>query len=279
MVALTSGLPRGYCPVRRRRRPTPGAHETALSDLLTERRGSVLTLTMSRERVRNALGAELVEALRRAIEDADDDASVRALVLRGGGSGFCAGSDLRELAAASPAGMRVHERRTAELTRRIAGSSRPVVAAVEGFAVGGGFFLAAACDVVVSAAGVRWSLPEVELGWVPPWGLQLLAARVGAATARRLCWGIDPLTAVEAHRLGVVDVITADGGADAEADRIATRLASMPSAGVASTKRAFRGLVMGDAEVLDEDASARFASDVASPEAQAAIERFRVARG
>jgi enoyl-CoA hydratase/carnithine racemase len=250
-----------------------------LSDLLIERHGLVLTLTLARERVRNALGSALVAALSRAIEDADQDDSVRALVLRGGGSGFCAGSDLRELAGMSANDMGVHERRTAELTRRIAGCSRPVVAAVEGFAIGGGFFLAAACDVVVSGAGARWQLPEVELGWVPPWGLQLLAARVGPVTARRLCWGIDPLNAADAVRLGVADLVMEDGHAHEEADRIATRLASMPPSGVASTKRAFRGLIMRDAEAMDEDAAERFVADVGSHEAQASIDRFRPARG
>ena len=154
-----------------------------------------------------------------------------------------------------------------------------MVAAVEGFAVGGGFFLAAACDVVVSGVGARWSLPEVGLGWVPPWGLQLLSARVGPVTARRLCWGIDSLSATDAVRLGVADLVTEDGRAHEEAERVATRLATMPPAGVASTKRAFRGLVLGDAEAMDEDASERFAADAGSPEARASIDRFRVARG
>ena len=253
--------------------------DDASAGLRIERAGGVLTLAIARERVRNALGLELVRDLTTAIEDADDDGSVRAIVLTADGSGFCAGSDLRELATATPHGMLLHERRTAELTRRIAASATPVVAAVEGFAIGGGFFLAIACDIVVSGVGARWSLPEVALGWVPPWGLQLLAARVGPAAARRLCWGIDPLTATEAHRLGAVDVLVEDGGAGAEAKRIASRLAEMPPEGVASTKRALGALILRDAEALDEDAGHRFALDVRSPAAEATMARFRVTHG
>ncbi len=250
-----------------------------VSEVRIERRGPVLWLTIDRERSRNALSRGVVATLTSQIDAADADPTLRAIVLTGAGSGFCAGSDLRELAAASPSGMSLHERRTAELTRRIATARVPVIAAVEGFAIGGGMFLAVACDLVVAGQGVRWGLPEVALGWVPPWGLQLLAARVGPVAARRLCWGVDPLTTSDALRLGVVDVATPDGAAASEAERIATALAAMPPEGVASTKAAFRSLVLRDAELLDEDAGRRFEADVQSTAAAATMARYRETHG
>ena len=243
--------------------------------LVIDRQGFTTVLRLNRPRVRNALGSRLVAALSEALEAAEDDAAVRVIVLHGSDPGFCAGSDLKELAAASLGGMRLHERRSSELTRRIASMSKPVIAAVEGFAIGGGFFLAAACDIVVSGVGATWSLPEVELGWVPPWGLQLLAARVGAAAARRLTWGLEKLSAAEAHRLGAVDVLVDDGDAFARASALATRLAAMPPIAVQATKRSFVPLVLGAAEAIDEDALDRVVAAAATAEGVSSLDRFR----
>jgi enoyl-CoA hydratase/carnithine racemase len=117
--------------------------------------GSIATLTISRPERRNAIGAELVESLFCAFAQLDSDPRVHAIILTGVAPGFCAGSDLKELAETDLAGMRAHERRTAALVRSIALLDKPVIAAVDGFALGGGFVLAVSCDVIVTAANAR----------------------------------------------------------------------------------------------------------------------------
>src|SRR5690606_23992258 len=113
----------------------------------------------------------------------------------------------------TPRQMRVHEAATAALARAIALTDRPVLAAVEGYALGGGCILAASCDLVIAARNARWHLPEVSNGWLPPWGLAALVARLGPVRARRVTWGLAPVEGVEAEQLGLVDQLVEPGEA------------------------------------------------------------------
>src|ERR1700722_6198066 len=161
------------------------------SQLRTEQAGEIAVLTIDRPARRNALGQQLIEELFAEFDRADRGPDTRLIALTGSAPGFCAGSDLKELAGTNLAGMGAHEARTAALARSIALMNKPVVAGIEGFALGGGFVLAVSCDVVVSEPSTRWHLPEVAIGWIPPWGIQALVARVGPVTGRRLVWGAD----------------------------------------------------------------------------------------
>ncbi|HST49784.1 enoyl-CoA hydratase/isomerase family protein [Jatrophihabitans sp.] len=229
-------------------------------------------LQLNRPAVRNALNAALVDRLAAVLAELDDDPDVRAVVLTGSPPGFCAGSDLTELAGLPVAERTRHEARAGYLARRLQQLSIPVLAAVEGFALGGGFLLATSCDIVVSAGQARWQLPEVGLGWVPPWGLQSLLARVGPATARRLAWGEQALSGQQLHRLGAVDEISEPGGALQRAVDLAARLAALPPHAVASTKRAFADA--GSAEGLDARTVEMFGLDCSSTTAQLSFARF-----
>src|SRR5690349_4372057 len=131
------------------------------SELRTEQVGAITVLTFDRPARRNALGHQLIEDLFVALDRADRDPATRVIMLTGAAPGFCAGSDLKELAGMDLAGMGAHEARTAALARSIALMSKPVVAAVDGFALGGGCVLAVSCDIVVSEPSARWHLPEV----------------------------------------------------------------------------------------------------------------------
>ena len=184
--------------------------------------GDVRRLVLSRTNRRNALGSATVAGLIDELGVLDDDPTVGAIVLEGSPPGFCAGSDLKEIAAMDLAAMCRHETESATLTRRIVQIAKPVVAAVEGFAMGGGFMLAIACDIVVSATDARWALPEVSLGWVPPWGLELLAAR-------RFAYGFESFDGEEAYRLGIADYTARSGEAGAVARDIAQKLAALPA--------------------------------------------------
>jgi enoyl-CoA hydratase/carnithine racemase len=209
-----------------------------------------------------------------ALLQADRDPSVRCIVLTGAPPAFCAGSDLKELSGLSIEAMCDHEAKTARVARMICGLSTPVVSAVEGFALGGGFILAISCDIVVTASDARWHLPEVPIGWLPPWGLRALIARVGPVRARLLTLGAEPIDGQEAHRLGVADLIVDPGAALDRAMAYSSKIAGLPRESVASTKRFFEVFAGDDAERLDADASRAFAADCQSDAAKATLARF-----
>lgn len=246
----------------------------AVADLLCERDGPVAVLRLNRPAVRNALGSALAERLGSTLTALDADPDVRAVVLTGSPPGFCSGSDLKELAGLSIPAMVRHEDRTGRIVRVVQRLDVPVIAAVEGFALGGGFLLATGCDLVVSSEDARWHLPEVRLGWVPPWGLGTLVTRVGAAAAKRLAWGDRSLTGQDMHRLGAVDEITPPGLALARARELAQRLADLPAHAVASTKRALADATAGSAESFDARTTWMFGEDCRSDAAQAGLHAF-----
>jgi enoyl-CoA hydratase/carnithine racemase len=197
-------------------------------------------LVLSRDQVRNALDLATTEHLLQSISQARDDPAVRAVLLRGEGAGFCAGSDVKEMAQASMAErLRIAERK-AVLMRALAELDKPVVCAVHGFALGGGFMLAIGCDAVVTASDAVWRLPEVELGFFPPWGIEALVRRVGAARARWVVWGTTRLSGAEAFRLGLAELEVPADNVLEEARAVAARLSELPVESVRATKRFFR---------------------------------------
>eukprot|EP01025_Chloroclados_australasicus_P050887 TRINITY_DN59159_c0_g1_i1.p2 TRINITY_DN59159_c0_g1~~TRINITY_DN59159_c0_g1_i1.p2 ORF type:complete len:271 (-),score=46.83 TRINITY_DN59159_c0_g1_i1:76-801(-) len=202
----------------------------------------------------------------------------RAVVLTGAPPAFCAGSDLKELGGLSVPDMCAHEELTASVARQIALLPIPVLAAVEGYALGGGFILATSCDVVVTGKGVKWAMPEVRNGWLPPWGLQSLVARSGPVKARLITWGIEEIDGQEAMRLGVADKVADDGAALDEACGMARRLAALPERSVQSTKRFFEAFNAGPGERLDAEASRLFASDCEGEAAKQLLAKFTVAK-
>lgn len=242
----------------------------------SEMAGAVAIVTLDRAARRNALGTESMRALSAALRAADTNEAVRAIVLAGAAPAFCSGSDLKELGGLSIPQMCDHEAETAAVARSIGFLSKPVVAAVEGYALGGGFILAVSCDVVVSAENARWHLAEVTNGWLPVWGLQALTARVGPVRARLLTWGAEAIDGREALRLGVADAVAPAGDVLARATALAEGLAKLPPEAVASAKRFFEPFVMADAERLDAVSSRMFARDCESSAAQATLSRFTV---
>lgn len=244
--------------------------------LKISRQDRVALLTIDRPQRRNALGSELVAQLRAALAEPDHDPAIGAVVLAGSPPGFCAGSDLKELGAMNMREMCVHEADTAAFARSIGLLSKPVIAAVEGFALGGGFALATSCDLVVTTPSCRWHMPEVTIGWIPPWGLEFLVARCGPVAARRLTWGSEPLDGAEAHRLGVADYLVADASATAEAVVLARRIAALPAPAVAATKRYFTHAIAPGAELRDAEATLLFAENCTHEVAKATLKKFGV---
>lgn len=201
--------------------------------------GRVRELVLDRPQARNALDLETTERLLAALEVAARETPPAALLLHGSGAGFCAGSDVKEMAAVDLETRVAIAARKALLMQRLAQLERPVVAAVHGFALGGGLMLAIGCDVVITATDAVWRLPEVELGFFPPWGLEALLARVSVARARRLVWGDAPLHGDAAARLGLADEAVPSEATLARAREVAHRLAALPEGSVQATKRFF----------------------------------------
>lgn len=232
--------------------------------------GRVLRIALDRPQQRNAMSRAMVAGMLSLFDELADKAPARAVILHGNGRGFCAGSDLGELAAMNEAERAAFERDCGELASRINACPAPVIAAVHGFAIGGGLTLAAACDIVISAEDAIWSLPEVPIGLFPAWGLGAVDDRVGLARARRLAMGLERLTGAGAAEAGLADRVDADPMACARA--LATQLHAMPAAQLAQVKAHYgRGNAWSENDV---EANRRFIAATRSPEARESFLRF-----
>jgi enoyl-CoA hydratase len=188
----------------------------------------VLILTLNRPKVLNALNVETLDALSRAIDAARGDAGVRVIVITGAGDrSFVAGADINELAAQTPVDGREHARRGQALFDRIERLGKPVIAAINGFALGGGCELAMACTIRLAADTARLGQPEINLGLIPGYaGSQRLPRLVGRGRALELLLTGNPVTADEAWRIGLVNKVVPAADLMAEARGLAQALAA-----------------------------------------------------
>jgi len=223
-----------------------------MSVLLHERRGGVEILTLDRPEVRNAINVELAEAIADALDRAEADRDVSAIVLAGSGSVFCAGADLRVVAeAGGPQSLIATRGGFGGITRRTV--TKPLIAAVHGPAVAGGFEIVLACDMVVASHDARFGLPEVQRGLVAgAGGLIRLPQRLPRAIALELITTGDPIDAERAHTLGLVNHLVA-GDAIAVVDAavgLAARIAANSPIAVRESLR----LARAASGITDDDA-------------------------
>ncbi len=178
--------------------------------VLTERRNGVLVITLNRPDARNAVNAALAEGVGAALDELDADDELRVGVLTGAGKGFSSGMDLKAFVAGeSPY---VEGRGFAGITRR--SSRKPLIAAIEGFAVAGGFEVALSCDLIVASKGARLGIPEVKRSLVAAAGaLFRLPRRIPYHLAMELALTGDPIDAERGHQLGLVNRLAEPGGA------------------------------------------------------------------
>ena len=190
------------------------------SPVLSRRDGAVLHLTLNRPQVRNAMNMAMVLALRQALADAERDAGVRAVVLRGAQGHFSAGADIAEMAtarmklAADPNAIADLNAQFGELCADFARSGLAVVALVQGTAMGGGFGLACAADVAIAGESAVFRLPETSLGVVPAQIAPYLVERLGYSQARRLAVTGGRIDARRALEIGLVHELHADAVLD-----------------------------------------------------------------
>jgi 2-(1,2-epoxy-1,2-dihydrophenyl)acetyl-CoA isomerase len=190
--------------------------------LLVEVHDGVMALTLNRPEKRNAIDNDLARALLAAIALAECDDTVRVLLLRGAGPAFCAGRDMG--APPTEDDLRLVQ----AVAQALVSLPKPVVAAVQGWAVGAGLEWALDADVVIAAEGARFKLPEASLGVFVTGGLTAtLPAAVGLARAKGLMLLGEPIGAAQAQAWGLVWQVVADDALDASARRVCERLAQL----------------------------------------------------
>ena len=200
--------------------------------------GPVRTFTLNEPARRNPLSVPLRRELRAALEAAHADEGCRALVITGAGSAFSSGGDLASMPRGDRADARDRLHLVADLISLLVEGPLPVVAAVEGAAVGAGTSLAAACDYVVAGRSARFGAIFGRIGLVADSGLHwTLPRRVGPGPARRMLLRGAIVGAEEAHALGLVDELADDGGSLAAAAAVAAELAAAAPLALAATKR------------------------------------------
>jgi enoyl-CoA hydratase/carnithine racemase len=228
-----------------------------MSDLLLERDGPVATVTLNRPEARNAMTFEMYDELHEACERLDRDAGVRVVILRGAGDrAFASGTDIRQvLAFKTREDALGYEARLSRVLSRIAAMTKPTLAMVQGDAVGGGLFMALACDLRLAAPHARFGAPVARtLGnFLAPTSLALLVATVGPARARELILTARLVEAAEAKTIGLVDEVHPAAALAARTRELAGRLAEHAPLTLAATKEATRRLIAAQSPGSLED--------------------------
>ena len=201
--------------------------EPSYTNILIEHRGAVGLVTLNRPQALNALNAELIGELASALDLFESDDAIGAIVLTGNDKAFAAGADVKEMAGKTYPEIYLEDFIT-QGWERVAQCRKPVVAAVAGFALGGGCEIAMMCDIVIAADTARFGQPEIQLGTMPgAGGTQRLARFVGKAKAMDLCLTGRMMDAAEAERAGLVSRIVPAADLLSEAIKIAERITQM----------------------------------------------------
>ena len=206
-------------------------------NVIVDRDGPVAVVTLNRPQALNALSYGLVKDLSQAMQELDHDPEVRVIVVTGGDKVFAAGADIKEMADKGPFDSLIQERLA--YRDKINKITKPVIAAVIGFALGGGCELAMSCDIIVAAENARFGQPEVNLGIIPgSGGTQRLTHLLGKHRAMELVLTGDILNAVDAERLGLVNRVVPVELCLEEAKNIAKKIAAKPQLAVKAAKEA-----------------------------------------
>ena len=202
--------------------------------VLIESRGRVLLITLNRPEAMNAINSDLAQGLLAAVARLDGDDGLTAGVVTGAGRGFCSGMDLKAFATSGPpAGL-------GDFFER--GARKPLIAAIEGFALAGGLELALSCDLLVTANNVRLGIPEVGVGLFAAGGAVIrLPDRLPYAIAMEMALTADPITAQRAYEFGLVSRLAEPGQAVDVAMELAERIARNAPLSVAASKTIIKG--------------------------------------
>jgi enoyl-CoA hydratase/carnithine racemase len=249
-------------------------------NVLYEKKGSIAYVTLNRPKVLNALNKATIAELTEVFEDARDDTAIRGVILTGAGDkAFAAGADIGEMAEDTPGQAGDKTRQGQRLTTLIENLGKPVVAAVNGFALGGGCELAMACSIRLAVEAARFGQPEVTIGIIPGYGgTQRLPRLVGKGRALRLILTGEMIDAQEAYRIGLVNEIVTAAELISRAEAVLNRIgANAPVAVKLAIEAANRGLDVSLAEGLNIEASL-LANCVATEDMKEGVAAFREKR-
>jgi enoyl-CoA hydratase len=249
------------------------------SALVIDRSDGVLVLTLNRPEARNALSPALITGISDALREATDDDDVRVVVITGAGEkAFCAGMDLRAFAEARDSGNADMGSFNALMWFHKGGFPKPVIAAVNGAAVAGGFELALSCDLVVAADHAKFGLSEVKRGLFAAGGGTTLSARIPLTVAMELGLTGDAIDAARAHAVGLVNRVVPAGDLMKEALALASTVAANGPLALQVTKRLMREAALVDPQrgwASPDDIGLVFASEDAAEGAKAFVEKRR----
>ena len=230
-------------------------------NLLIEHRDRVTTVTLNRPDKLNALNADLLSELKSVFDDLRNRQETRCVILTGAGKAFAAGADIAEIADADPEAATHFSLLGKSAFNTIEQFDCPVIAAVNGFALGGGCELALACDFIIASDRAKFGLPEVKLGVVPGYGgMQRLAARIGAAMARELIYTGDIIDAATADKIGLANRVLPSDQLISSCHDIANKITSAGSRAIAAAKHTLAGLAGGLDDAADRADSENFGS-------------------
>ncbi len=245
-------------------------------DVLIQKRDAIAILTLNRPDKLNALRRKTFAELSSHLQEIQSDPRVGCLIITAAGKAFSAGADIFEYGEMKS----IHD--FIEFTNfgnklydSIVASEKPVIAAVNGYALGGGFELALACDIIVASENATFGLPEIKIGLIPGGGgTQRLPALVGSKVARELLMTGDSITAQEAHRLNIVSDVVAPERLMEESEALATKIAGMSRRALAAIKRLVNMSASSSADLVLPYERLTVASLYETDEAKARIKEF-----
>jgi len=223
-------------------------------DILYTKEGGIAAITLNRPDKRNAFTPEMTDSLYRAIDDAAKDDKVRVLTITGSGQSFCSGADVKAMAQrASQSGGKSPEARNMPMGLLLHKFPKPVIAAVNGVAVGGGMDLALSCDIRIASDRARFAEVFIRRGLIPAMGgTYFLPRLVGIDRACLLIWTGDMVDAKEAERIGLVTMVVPHDELGSATREVAEKLAKGPPLAIQKAKRAiYEGLKLSLEETLE----------------------------
>jgi enoyl-CoA hydratase/carnithine racemase len=240
-----------------------------------ETSGDIAVITLARPEKLNAITPEMLDELLAAVDAVSRSETIGAAVLTGRGRAFSAGGDIAAMHAMDETAFAATIARYMRVSAAFRACPRPIVAAIHGYALAGGFELAVMCDVRFAAAGTKFGLPDTPLGLSPTSGMTWLLPRiVGLGAAMYLTLSADPIDAEEAAAIGLVDRVTQAETVLDEAKDFARRIASYPRTGVEWTKIGYMRALDSDFETATRTEEAAELACFQSPETRARFRAF-----
>jgi len=225
--------------------------------IILERKGGIATLTLNRPEKLNALNTKMGEELESAVDEIVKDREVRTLIITGAGRGFCSGADVGDMAqAAAPVEIRYWTQRAHNIILALTNLEKPVIAKVNGVAVGIGCSLALSADIIIASENARFSLIFSRIGLIPDGGsLFHLPRLVGPAKAKELIFTAKMLGAKEAEKIGLINKAVPTNELDNEVNKLAKQLAEGPTVAFGMAKKIInKGFSMDLSSVLECEA-------------------------